>query len=503
MVVSGDMTRPNTVKAEFDQDLDVTPYGGAALVEQTLRSMGLFDMLKYNLPPRSPNCDYKTEDVFYAHLASCLLGGQGIGAINQIRSDDIVCRIFGLEKGAPSDSTVYRALCNLAGLKIPKFNEVYSERGETQTRLKIGGEERVMPKNKRIVPDEPEWATDESREVLHKFLHKMAIRCASAISHKLIKLHGWNVIFGDGTLLEVEGDCFDAARKDYNGNKSLLDMTVMLGPIVISQDLLPGNEPEASHLLDLMKRSRKTIKQIVGKNAKILKLLDAAFFENKVVRDANCHGEHFIICANKISKYLRKLALTQPAEVWVNTGADENRGWKSSQVCVFVHTPSGWEKPVNIICRRWVNEGDLDGFYHYSFLGANIEPKDIPLSLEEYGYCQAIWMLYATKQARENHYKTPLRDFGLHHPPSCRLGVNQVFYALMFAISNIAMVMRFRVMPQEKRGMQFWNIRQTFIHIAGYITYHARTLTVRLSGGNVPMWLQSLWKQAYAEAGRL
>ncbi|MGB7540158.1 MAG: hypothetical protein WBM17_16580, partial [Anaerolineales bacterium] len=115
----------------------------------------------------------------------------------------------------------------------------------------------------------------------------------------------------------------------------------------------------------------------------------------------------------------------------------------------------------------------------------------------------AVWMLYGTKQGRENHYKTPLRDFGLHHPRSGRLGIDQAYYALGLAASNVAMVMRYRVLAAPDRGMAFWRIREMYFRIAGYLVQGARYLTVRLSGVNVDAKRQVLWRKAFAAAGQL
>ena len=34
-----------------------------------------------------------------------------------------------------------------------------------------------------------------------------------------------------------------------------------------------------------------------------------------------------------------------------------------------------------------------------------------------------------------------MRHMGLHHPPSCGLGINQAFYTLAVATANVAMVL--------------------------------------------------------------
>ncbi len=504
MIIKGDIIRPQSVKAKFDQDFKASPYGGGVLLERAMRRLGLYHILKSTLPSRSPVCGYKTEHWSYAHIAALLLGGRGISAIERIRTNETSCRIFGLEKGAPSPSTIYRGLCDLAGLPERPFEETYCERGAMQVRLDVGGNERALPRTRRIVPDEPEWATEESQKAFWKFTETVAKRCVKTLKRSIMRLHGWNVIFGDGTDLEVNGECFDAARKGRNGEKILRLMLLNLGPVTVGHDVLPGNVDEGVWGPRLIKRARKTGREITGRKGRVMSLLDAAFFERPVIEELEQNGWAFIVCANQQRDALQRLAFTQPEEVWRESGADSSRGWRRSQVCVFTHTPEGWKKPVTIVSRRWEDEKEIEGIWNYSFVATCIEPDEIPRNLlKRYGYAQSIWMLYSTKQGRENHLKTPLRDLGLHHPPSCRLGINQAFYTLALAASNIAMVLRYRVMPEETRGMHLWKIRDFFVNIAGYIVYHARTLIVNLAGGDVPVWMQNVWDRAYAEAGRL
>jgi len=135
---------------------------------------------------------------------------------------------------------------------------------------------------------------------------------------------------------------------------------------------------------------------------------------------------------------------------------------------------------------------------------ANLCAADLPKSrVKEYGFGRYLWMLYGTKQGRENHYKTPLEDFGLHHPPSGRLGINQVFYTLAVAASNLAMVIRYRVAKGEDRGITFWRFRERYVRLAGLLVRGARTLTARLFGAGLEARFQALWSAAFAEAALL
>lgn len=142
--------------------------------------------------------------------------------------------------------------------------------------------------------------------------------------------------------------------------------------------------------------------------------------------------------------------------------------------------------------------------WHYSFFATNLEPGDLPKSrVSRFGYGQYVRMLYGTKQGREVHYQTALDDFGLHHPPSGRLGIDEVFFALVVAAVNVAMVIRYRVLKGEDRGMRFWRFRERYVRLAGRVQRAAATLTCVLFGASVDAAFQTLWLSAFAEAGRL
>ncbi len=497
--------RPRSLKVEFDQDFNATANGGAALGEKTMRSLALRRYINKYLPSRSEDAEYSMEDVAYALMAGLIVGGKGIQAAECLREDNLLSEIFGLTKGAPSPPTIYRALCELAGLSERKIADCYVESGRGLAALDMFGRPRKERRLRRVVPERPEAASDDRREALDSFTSHVAVRCAKAMKRNVMRLRDWFVTFGDATDLEVDGNCFDAARMGRDGKKILRWQTLTLGPILAAQQLHEGNVDEGLSMPLLFERARGVVREVAGGRARVLALLDAAYFERQVIDPLTDDLKwDFIVCANQQRDVLRRLAERQPEFVWENTGADARRGWRASQVCCFTHLPADWKRPVTIVARRWIEEGEIDGAWHYSFVGTRIEPSGIPKTLlEKHGYCSAIWMLYATKQGRENHYKTPLRDFGLHHPPSCRLGVNQALYAIATAAANVAMVMRYRVVAKDEHGIAFWRLREKYFRIAGRIVKTARRLTVHLTGGNVGAQRQILWKQAFAAAGRL
>jgi len=501
MTTQGDTKRPRSVKLEIDPDFCATAQAGGVLVEQTLRSLGLRKILKTHLPTRSDRAEFSAPDFAHAAVAALLLGGDGIDVMAPLRADGELLKIFGLDKAA-SDATTYRILCEMAGLAQREFGQTYAPAGRRLARLDMFGQDKPRPAHRRQVPEEPEAARPPRLRAVRRAERAVAMRCLKALRRQMIHLHGWTVVFGDGSDLQVEGRCFDAARLGREGEMIFRWMTLRVGPVLVDQDLLAGNADEGRALPGMLRRARPLLAEAAGRS-RLLALLDAAYCEAPVIR-ALPNNADWIVCANQYRAALTRLAAVLPESVWRSCGADAARGWEESQVCLMTHWFEGWAGPVTIAARRWREADELPGVWHYAFLASNLEPAALPERLRgKHGAAQTLWMLYSTKQGQENHFKTPLRALALHHPPSGRLGVNQVYYALASMAANVAMVLRHEVAPGRERGMTLERMRRCFFQVAGYVVRSGRSLVVRLAGAALDRLRQTQLLQAYANARRL
>jgi len=501
MTSQGDTKRPRSVKLEIDPDFCATAQAGGVLVEQTLRSLGLRKILKTHLPARSDQAEFSAHDFAQAAIAALLLGGDGINVMAPLRADGEVPKIFGLDKPA-SDATTYRILCELAGLEERAFDQTYAPAGPAQERLDMFGGLKTPAAHRRIVPQTPEAARPHKLRAVRRAERALALRCLKSLRQQLVRLAGWTVVFGDGSDLAVEGRCFDGARLSREGEMIFRWMTLRVGPVLVDQQLLEGNADEGRSLPGMLRRAAPLLREAAGRS-RLLALLDAAYCEWPVIKalPKNCD---WIVCANQYRGALTRLAMEQPELVWRHSGPDAARGWEESGVCLMTHQFGGWAAPVTLAARRWREVGELPGVWRYAFLASNLEPAGLPEKLtRKHGAAQTLWMLYSTKQGQENHFKTPLRALGLHHPPSGRLGVNQVYYALASMAANVAMVMRYEVAPGRERGMTLERMRRCLFQVAGYVVRSGRKLVVRLAGAALDRLRQGQLLAAYANARRL
>ena len=247
MTPQGDTKRPRSVKLEIDPQFRATAQAGAVLVEQTLRALALRKILKQHLPARSAQAAFRAHDFAHAAIAAMLLGGGGIDVLAPLRADSEACKIFGLDQAA-SDATTYRILCELAGLEERAFADAYAPAGRRLERLDMFGQDKPQPAHRRLVPDEPEAARPHKLRALRRAERAVALKCLKTLRQQLIRLHGWTVLFGDGSDLAVEGRCFDAARLGREGEQILRWMTLRVGPVLVDQELLAGNADEGRTL---------------------------------------------------------------------------------------------------------------------------------------------------------------------------------------------------------------------------------------------------------------
>jgi hypothetical protein len=262
--------------------LNATAQAGGILVEQVLRSLGILKLLKTHLPSRAEQAGFTASGFAYGAIAALLLGGDGIDLFEPLRQDREARKIFGLEQ-VPSDATTYRILCELAGLPQRPFAQTYAPAGRRLARLDLFGQDKAQPAHRRLVPELPETAERCRLRAVRRAERAVALRCLKTLRRQLIRLHGWTVVFGDGSDLAVEGRCFDAARRGRQGEMILRWMTLRVGPVLVDQDLLMGNADEGRSLPGMLRRAAPLLAEAAGRS-RLLALLDAAYCEGAVVK---------------------------------------------------------------------------------------------------------------------------------------------------------------------------------------------------------------------------
>lgn len=498
MARRGDTARARSVKAVFDDAFSATVHGGAVLFEKVIRAVGLRKIFDKHLPRRDG--DYSSSEVCEQVVEGLLCGGKGFQAAQTLRQDSQLARVFGHEQVA-EEATVWRALSQMAGLGLRKLQQAYEPAAKRYKALDVLGQEKPERKLRMKLPESPETMSDSCRQQWVRAQQELALRCAQRLACRVFSLMGFFPCHGDASELEVRGRCFQAAKPNYNGDLSLRLLSLSAGPIYLGANLLPGATDEANSLPGLIEESAWLVEKLRGKR-RVLCLLDAAYAEKAVVEQMITRQWHYIISANQWSGVLERLARELGEAEWSSQGADEARGWQESQVAVFRHTPEGWPQTQTVVARRWREKDELPGTWHYGFLYTDLARELLPkAALKRYGFAPLVWMLYSTKQGRENLYKSWLSDLGGHHPASSRLGASQALILLQAMAANLHAVISYRVVAEPERGIRLWRFVRDYVLIAARVVMHSgKTLTVHLAGADISACRRQRWLAAYAAA---
>ncbi len=486
--------KDRTVKAEFDPTFQATAMGGLFLMERLAQRIGAWTVLGDQLPAR--NGYYSSGNGVSQLILGLMAGGRGLSSADPLRDDPVLSRGLGYSCVA-EDGTMNRVLADIAGLEQRKEGDVYILRRQGDL---FEGKSR---KRGRRQVGEIEYADPQRLKQTVNASDEILVRLLRATNQAALKYGRWIPVFGDGSQLEVRGRCFDAALLDRNGNRSEQLAFTTIGPFLAATELRPGTKDEGLGMPELMQRTMDVVHRVGLPERSLLFLLDSAFGERQVLEQLHStKGAKYIIGVNGMRKPLQRLCEEQPRSQWVaETRLD---GWlEEASYCAFCHRAETWNKNETFIAIRYREKGEL--FPKYSFMVTNLTRDDIRKDQERLScssYMATLWAMYRYKQGMENYQKPALSDMGLHHPPSGRFGINQVFYVMGTIAYNLATFLSRCTLPEEHRGMRLWRMRCSLFRIAGLISIHARTTSIRLSTG-VAEWIQHAWMHSFRAIQRI
>lgn len=415
-----------------------TAKGGIGLAEILARRTGLWSDCERILPARrDPSQGYSTVSVAAAAAHGMLCGGQGFSCTEPMRGDAPLLKMLGLPS-APSAETVEGVVKYLA-------------------------------------------AAPGSQKQLNLVLTRQAQRMIKAEKrNELISKEGWFEVWGDGSLLEVTGKNFESV-KTINSSRGQMAVALFAGPYMAATDFADEGEGEHSVTLGFLKKILPGLLAETGLREKTLLLLDSLYGDGKVCGVAEDEGLDYIIGANKLVTAQKQAAET-PEALWRDTGPNPRRGWSESGATSFMPQCADWDKKRRLVVLRFKKEGDM--IWHYSCALTNIERDDERMvkimGERKLCYEQAVFALYARKQARENQWKDTLCDMGLHHPPSAKVRANAIFYAIGAMACNLAVGLRRLAFPGKDSRMRLWRMRREVFDLPARVSVHARTVTARL-----------------------
>ena len=180
---------------EFEfTDLDLTAFGGASILAQTARRLGLFELLEEAVSVKVRNRGASDPETLWAIIASLARGHGSLSDLDALRADRVASALLGLRK-------------------VPEARRA----GEWLARLR---------------------PTDVKG--LWRAAVEFASRVAPAVIDHEVGTKGYVPLFIDATGIEVDGQLFQWARKDYDGNRGYSLHATFLGGLWSAGQLQPG-----------------------------------------------------------------------------------------------------------------------------------------------------------------------------------------------------------------------------------------------------------------------
>lgn len=426
-----------------DKKDQATAKGGVCLLEATASRMSLWSMCRRYLPQKTDTTQgYQTDAMMGSMCYGFLTGGKNYCLTEPMRDDTPLLKIIGL-KQAPSTKTVDR------------FVEYIQE-------SKIG------------------------MEGLCDIAQRQATWTINRMEEKELLVWGFLPAWVDGSMLETRGktkDCIKTIKGKDKGKNKLGQIAVgsFVGQCYTGGHFALENQGELTVGRGLFSGMSKVLKK-TGMASKALVLLDSLYGDEPTLKQVEKHFKngHYIIGAGKLKQAHTTLE-ELPEVCWKNKGANKKRGWEEYEVCHCKLQCKDWDKSYRLIGLRYRKENEM--IWNYCSVITNLTENEerIKAIMEKKSICfeQAIWMLYAYKQAMENYWKELLIDMGLHFPPSGKAKKNAVFFAIAAISYNLSVATRVLSLgTKEHKRMRLWRFIRDFVDMACRVSFHARQVMI-------------------------
>ncbi|MEN8254990.1 MAG: transposase [Verrucomicrobiota bacterium] len=350
-----------------------------------------------------------------------------------------------------------------------------------------------LPGEKVFWEDLGRFGTADVLAALNKTTAYAAKRTLMKIEPEDIQIgHGFIPLFGDGTLLEGSPNR-EGTKYIKEKGSGLMWGTWMLGPMVAGQHLCA--EGEGEHRAQGCTRN-DVLRRVVdplGWRSRTLVLMDSLHGDDPTLGWLEEERLHGIIGGNKLAAVKQRLE-NLPDSGWKKVPEKQmQKGFVEEQACTVYIQCEEWEKKRRLVGKRFKRDGEL--MWNYSGVFCNIPPIRLGTREEtDMDYQLKVWKLYSLKMGMEDRFKDLLIDLAGHRPPCQGLEKNRGYYALLSLAHNLARAVdliggaqrRRALRKQGKRTnqrMRIATLRRHLFALPGFITVHARKVTIRLIGG--------------------
>lgn len=392
------------VKVAVEKKQKITPFGGLFCLRLLMEKLGVDGLLMRGYGIKRRLRRFSESDYFRSVLALFFTGGQSVSDIGKLSADPVVRDIIGSDKGIPTDS----AICKFFHSASEKSVDCFSE----------------------------------SNLVLARTILSGIKRSGRSLGHTVYA-------FLDSSELEVCGDCFEGAGRNYDGDKALRLHALFLDDFLVGLQLNDIHHHTSygwEGLLDNLDKAAESI------DARIHVLLDSAYYNHKILQSIEAKGYFFSVTC-KLCSSLEQEASIISDYFWENDYAD------------FYYKPAGFRKPQRVVVRRQpIREPQADLFRKYIYYFVMTNSGGSPKEIIE---------MHSFKAGEENRLKELLADLGLHHPRFQSLNANRLYYNIAAMAYNLIKAAKYFLLDRTKYF--FLGVRSfiyQFVLVAGRLVSH-------------------------------
>ena len=412
------------LKLEFVANTDPSIHAGLVAVEAMARRFGLWEKVRalHCLDPRKDKKRGYSPEVILGQLIYALCSGGGCLSDSEALNDDPLAReLFGVGKFA-DQSQVGQWL-------------------REQTEESVAALRELLQEFVQWV-----WRQAEPGRLLHA---------------------GQREVFFDDTQLEVNGQQFEGAAINYNGDLALSWQTLWVGPLLCDSHL--GRPGEVSdQLLPMLERNR-----VLWRGVPAHFYADSGSSAGVYLEAIASEGWHYTVSYNKWTGPLERKAGELPASEWARNG--------EAQHAFFRHQPAGRSAPqLYAVARR---RDDL--FDRLGFIACDQSQTNAGRVFER----------HHLKGEKEQMFHEVLSGLDLHRPPCLALRANQVYYLIGALAYNLMVAIKLLDLKDDCQGWQLKTLMKKLVFMPGRLGKRSRQWVARVL---VPgTWLN--WWQRWSE----
>lgn len=404
------------VDLDFSDGRGETDYGGAALLGEWIRRLGLRGRLLKAISIKERKRGADEAEAILSLTALMMCGLKTLSRMDDLRKD--------------------RTFLELLGFKD------------------VPGSRRMGEFLRRFTDDQVAALAGQAQWLGRQM-------AADIVKHPLA-VFGYVPMFIDGSGIEFLGRLFERAGIGYNGKLQYWLHCLFVGGMWAVGKLQPGGGSVTEGWMDMLNLAAAMLPPYIG--SRVWLTADSAYYRGDMVRHLDGLGWGYSISVTDPNK---RRPVLEPLEglkdsAWTHIGRGE-------YAILSRHRPAGWHRECDYVVTRRPDV-DKDGKPKWIYTVTLVGRADLPVA--------ELVRRHRGKQGQENLFKVPLNDMGLHHPRCRSFRANQVIYLCAQMAQMLLRMIQRRSLPKEAQRHGIQTIISEIMLTKARLVRHARRRTL-------------------------